>query len=157
MCAGAETEMGRGTALNVVTGNATGTRPEPTLAGIGTEIAIGRATAEIATGGTTPTGSGGTAIGAATEHWPGPQALHGRLRVKAYIYQIGKGSGDDMRKVAFSQELLADSLDEAIDKARAMTRTRPPDANEDTVHILDASQSDQQIIWARSAKDIRSA
>lgn len=77
--------------------------------------------------------------------------------MKAYTYQIGKSSGVDMESIAFSQELLADSLGEAIDKAKAMTRARPVHANEDTIHILDEVQPEQQIVWARSAEDIRNA
>ena len=77
--------------------------------------------------------------------------------MKAYTYQIGKGSDDEMENVVFAKEMFADSLGEAVDKAKATTRTRPKHANEDMVHVRDEAQPDNQVVWARSAEDIRNA
>ena len=88
-----------------------------------------------------------------------PVVRYGRTRrglvLKAYTFHIGKGSGEAMETVAFSQELFADSLGEAVDKARALTRARLPHADEDTVHILDETRLEEQMLWSRSAEEIR--
>jgi hypothetical protein len=60
-----------------------------------------------------------------------------------------------MKTASFSEEIFADSLGEAIDKARALTRNRPEHANEDMVQLLDEAQPEQQVVWTRSVEEIR--
>ena len=76
--------------------------------------------------------------------------------MKAYTYQIGDGSDDAMSKTLHSESLFADSLGEAIDKAKAITKHRPPHTKENTVRIVE-SGADEHPLWAASTEEVRSA
>ena len=41
--------------------------------------------------------------------------------MKTYTYQIGQGPGDGITKLAHAEKVYADSLGEAVDKAKAIT------------------------------------
>lgn len=73
--------------------------------------------------------------------------------MKTYTYQIGGGPDDDIVKLTHSEPVYADSLGEAVDKAKAITRLRPVHENETTVCLLlgDASQP----LWMQTAAGIR--
>ena len=74
--------------------------------------------------------------------------------MKAYTYQIGEGADDKMSKPSYSEAVYADSLGEAIDKAKAITNLRPHHKNEDMVRIVEDT-ADEYPLWASSAQDIR--
>lgn len=76
--------------------------------------------------------------------------------MKAYTYQIGDGTGDLMSKPSYSEALYADSLGEAIDKAKAITHRRPLHDKENMVRIVE-SAADEHPLWASSSEDIRNA
>ena len=73
--------------------------------------------------------------------------------MKAYTYQIGDAVGDGMTP-AYSEAVYADSLGEAIDKAKAITNLRPHHENEKMVRIVEDT-ADQYPLWASSVKDVR--
>ena len=74
--------------------------------------------------------------------------------MKAYTYQIGQGTGAAITHLAHSESIFADSLLEAIDKAKAITNTRPPHAAETTVRIVE-SDADTATAWVRPIGDVR--
>ncbi len=74
--------------------------------------------------------------------------------MKAYTYQIGEGVEDVMASPAHSEALYADSLGEAIDKARAITNLRAPHKQETHVRIVESSASENPL-WASSVADVR--
>lgn len=76
--------------------------------------------------------------------------------MKTYTYQIGDGAGDAMKTPAHSESLYADSLGEAIDKAKAITNLRPPHKKETTVRIVE-SAADEYPLWASTVQDVRDA
>lgn len=73
--------------------------------------------------------------------------------MKAYTYQIGEGADDKMSKPAYSESVYADSLGEAIDKAKAITNLRPLHKNENVVRIVEDT-ADEYPLWTSSAQDI---
>lgn len=75
--------------------------------------------------------------------------------MKAYTYQIG-AAGSDTVEPSYSQALFADSLGEAIDKAKAITKRRPAHPNETTVRIVEKG-ADEYPMWVSSAADVRDA
>ena len=74
--------------------------------------------------------------------------------MKAYTYQIGEGADDEMSKPSHSEAVYADSLGEAIDKAKAITNLRPLHENEKMVRIIEDT-ADEYPLWTSSAQDIR--
>ena len=74
--------------------------------------------------------------------------------MKAYTYQIGEGADDEMSKPSYSEAVYADSLGEAIDKAKAITNLRPHHEKEMMVRIVEDS-ADEYPLWTSSAQDIR--
>ena len=74
--------------------------------------------------------------------------------MKAYTYQIGSGEGDAMAAPAHSESLFADSLGEAILKAKAITNHRPVHDGESQVRIVEGDP-DQYPVWASSVEDVR--
>ena len=76
--------------------------------------------------------------------------------MKAYTYQIGEGADDAMSKPLHSESLFADSLGEAIIKAKAITKHRPPHEKETTVRIVEDT-AEEYPLWASSTEDVRNA
>ena len=74
--------------------------------------------------------------------------------MKAYTYQIGEGDGDSMSTPSHSEAVYADSLGEAIDKAKAITNLRPHHEKEKTVRIIEDT-ADEYPLWASSVIDVR--
>lgn len=74
--------------------------------------------------------------------------------MRAYTYQIGAGVGDQMPSPSHAEALFADSLGEAIDKAKAVTRLRAPHANETDVRIVETG-GDEFPVWASTVEAIR--
>ena len=74
--------------------------------------------------------------------------------MKAYTYQIGEGVDEEMSKPSYSEAVYADSLGEAIDKAKAITNLRPLHENEKIVRIVEDT-ADEYPLWTSSAQDIR--
>ncbi len=77
--------------------------------------------------------------------------------MKAYTYQIGGGTGNAISKLSHSEALYADSLEEAIDKAKAITNARPVRADENTVCLLNEMNAEAEPVWIRPIKDVRVA
>lgn len=77
--------------------------------------------------------------------------------MRAYTYQIGGGTGDDITNMIHSEAIFADSLGEAIDKAKAVTSARPVHADENTVCLLDEMSAEAEPIWIRPIRSVRSA
>ena len=73
--------------------------------------------------------------------------------MKTYTYQIGQSSGDGMTKLIHSEQVYADSLGEAVDKAKAITRLRPEHKDETTVCLLLGESTDA--LWTHTAVEIR--
>lgn len=74
--------------------------------------------------------------------------------MRAYTYQIGGGDGDTMVAPTHSEALFADSLGEAILKAKAITNHRAHHGDESRVRIVE-HDSDQFPLWASSVEDVR--
>ncbi len=74
--------------------------------------------------------------------------------MKAYTYQIGDGTGDSMPTPAHSEAVYADSLGEAIDKAKAITNLRPHVDKEKMVRIVE-DKEDEYPLWSSSVTAIR--
>ena len=64
--------------------------------------------------------------------------------MRAYTYQIGGGTGEDITALVHSEAIYADSLGEAIDKAKAVTNARLVHADENTVCLLDEMNADAE-------------
>ncbi|WP_131113082.1 hypothetical protein [Lichenihabitans psoromatis] len=77
--------------------------------------------------------------------------------MRAYTYQIGGGTGSDITTLIHSEAIFADSLLEAIDKAKAVTNARPVSDAEDTVCLLDEMNAEAEPVWIRPIKDVRAA
>lgn len=77
--------------------------------------------------------------------------------MRAYTYQIGGGTGDDIANLVHSEAIYADSLGEAIDKAKAVTNARPARAGENTVCLLDEMNAEAEPVWIRSIGAVRVA
>ncbi len=73
--------------------------------------------------------------------------------MKLYTYQIGGGTGDDITTLAYSEEVRADGLGEAIDKAKAITNLRPASDRENTVCLLDEEGGEP--VWIRPIDEVR--
>ncbi len=73
--------------------------------------------------------------------------------MKAYTYQIGDGDNATM-KPSYSEAVFADSLGEAIDKAKAITNLRPHHEKERLVRIVEDT-ADEYPLWTSSVHDIR--
>ena len=73
--------------------------------------------------------------------------------MKTYTYQIGEGPGDDITKLTYSEEVQADGLGEAIDKAKAITMLRSFHAAESTVCLLDGAGTEP--VWIRTVAQVR--
>ena len=76
--------------------------------------------------------------------------------MKAYTYQAGEGVGDVITTPVHSESVTADSLGEAIIKAKAITKLRPPHPKEAVVRLVE-SAADEYPLWASSAEDVRNA
>ncbi len=76
--------------------------------------------------------------------------------MRAYTYQAGEGVGDVMSNTIHSESVTADSLGEAIDKAKAITRLRPRHAKETVVRLVEDA-ADEYPLWASSAEKVRNA
>lgn len=74
--------------------------------------------------------------------------------MKAYTYQIGDGDGDTMSAPTHSESVFADSLGEAILKAKAITNHRALHDKESRVRIVE-NASDEFPLWASSVADVR--
>ena len=74
--------------------------------------------------------------------------------MKTYTYQIGDGVDDTMPSPTYSESVYADSLGEAIDKAKAITNLRPPHAKESTVRLVE-SAADEYALWASPVDAVR--
>ena len=74
--------------------------------------------------------------------------------MKTYTYQIGDGENDTIATPAHSEALYADSLGEAIDKAKAITNLRSPHDKENTVRIVE-NGADEHPVWASSVAHVR--
>lgn len=74
--------------------------------------------------------------------------------MKAYTYQIGAGTGETITHLAHAESIFADSLGEAIDKAKAITNLRPPHTEEDTVRIVETG-AETVTAWVRPIGDVR--
>ena len=77
--------------------------------------------------------------------------------MRAYTYQIGGGTGDSITSLTHSEAIYADSLGEAIDKAKAVTNARAARKDENTVSLLDEVNAEAQPVWIRPVDDVRSA
>lgn len=66
-----------------------------------------------------------------------------------------QSSEGGLTAVAHEQEVMVDSLGEAIVKAKALTNSRIETAKEGKVILLDKSRPAQQLVWERSAAAIR--
>ncbi|MDX7951565.1 hypothetical protein P7D22_10335 [Lichenihabitans sp. Uapishka_5] len=73
--------------------------------------------------------------------------------MKTYTYQIGEGPGDDITKLIHAEQVYADSLGEAVDKAKAITRARPARANETTVCLVLGENTEP--VWFHTTDEIR--
>lgn len=73
--------------------------------------------------------------------------------MKTYTYQIGDGPGDDITKLIHSEQVYADSLGEAVDKAKAITRLRPVHKDETTVCLL--LREGTEPLWMHTVEEIR--
>ena len=74
--------------------------------------------------------------------------------MKAYTYQIGNGTGDSMPLPSHSEAVYADSLGEAIDKAKAITNLRPRHDSETMVRIVE-DKEDEYPLWSSSVTAVR--
>ena len=74
--------------------------------------------------------------------------------MRAYTYQVGEGVGDVIKTPIHSESVTADSLGEAIIKAHAITRLRPPHESETVVRLVQDA-ADAYPLWASSAADVR--
>ena len=74
--------------------------------------------------------------------------------MKVYTYQVGDGAGSEIKTVAHSETLYADSFGEAIDKAKALTNTRPAHVEETVVRIVESNEG-AKVLWARPIEDVR--
>ncbi len=74
--------------------------------------------------------------------------------MRAYTYQVGEGVGDVIKTPVHSESVTADSLGEAIIKAKAITRLRPPHESETVVRLVQDA-ADEYPLWASSAADVR--
>lgn len=74
--------------------------------------------------------------------------------MKVYTYQIGEGNGDGMPVPSHSEAVYADSLGEAIDKAKAITHLRPVHDKETSVRIVE-SAANEYPLWAASVEEVR--
>lgn len=75
--------------------------------------------------------------------------------MKAYTYQIGGGTGADITALTHTEAIYADSLMEAIDKAKAVTNARLVRDDENTVCLLDEMNAEAEPVWIRSIGDVR--
>ena len=73
--------------------------------------------------------------------------------MKSYTYQIGEGLDDGLTKVAYSEAVMADGLQDAVDKAKAITRLRPAHANETMVCVLAPGGTTPS--WTRTVEEIQ--
>lgn len=76
--------------------------------------------------------------------------------MRGYTYQIGEGTGDAISTTLHSESIIADSLGEAIDKARSITRLRNPNAAETVVRIVQDAD-DEYPLWSSSVENVRNA
>ena len=74
--------------------------------------------------------------------------------MRSYTYQVGEGVGDVITTPVHSESVTADSLGEAIEKAKAITRLRPPHAREAVVRLVQDA-ADEYPLWASSAAEVR--
>lgn len=74
--------------------------------------------------------------------------------MKAYTYQIGDGAEAAMQTALHSEALYADSLGEAIDKAKSITNLRSRHDSENTVRIIE-NAADEFPLWASSVENVR--
>ena len=75
--------------------------------------------------------------------------------MKSYTYQIGDGVDDAMPKPSYAETLYADSLGEAIDKAKAITNLRAHHPKETTVRIVEGEGDAAYPVWASTAEAVR--
>ena len=76
--------------------------------------------------------------------------------MRAYTYQAGEGVGDMITTPVHSESITSDSLGEAIEKAKVITKLRPPHDKETVVRIVQDA-ADEYPLWASSAEDARNA
>ncbi len=76
--------------------------------------------------------------------------------MRAYTFQAGEGTGDVMSTTVHSESVTADSLGEAIDKAKAITRLRPTHEKETVVRLVEDA-ADEYPLWSASAEKVRNA
>ncbi len=76
--------------------------------------------------------------------------------MKAYTFQIGNGVDGEIAKPAYSERLYADSLIEAIDRAKAIVNTRAVHEHEDTVRLID-DEAELNVAWTRPIEEVRKA
>ena len=74
--------------------------------------------------------------------------------MKAYTYQIGQGADGVMAEPKHAESLYADSLGEAIDKAKAITNLRPPHVDETIVSIVE-NAADAYALWSKPVSEVR--
>ncbi len=77
--------------------------------------------------------------------------------MRAYTYQIGSGTGEQITTLTHSEAIYADSLGEAIDKAKAVTNARTAHHDENTVSLLDEANAEAEPVWVRPVEDVRAA
>ncbi len=75
--------------------------------------------------------------------------------MRSYTYQIGGGTDDDITTLVHAEAVFADSLGEAIDKAKAITNARPVRPEETTVCLLDEMNAEAEPVWIRPIGDVR--
>ena len=76
--------------------------------------------------------------------------------MKAYTCQIGHEVDGEIAKPVYSEKLYADSLIEAIDRAKAIVNTRPVHAHENTVRLMD-DEAELNVAWTRPIENVRNA
>lgn len=74
--------------------------------------------------------------------------------MKTYTYQIGNGAEAAMQTTLHSESLYADSLGEAIDKAKSITNHRSHRDDENIVRVVE-NAADQYPLWASSVEAVR--
>jgi len=76
--------------------------------------------------------------------------------MKAYTCQIGNEVDGEIANPAYAERLYADSLIEAIDRAKAIVNTRPVHEHESTVRLMD-DEAESNVAWTRPIEDVRNA
>lgn len=75
--------------------------------------------------------------------------------MKDYKYQIGTGDAPDIMNVAHSETITASSLDDAIRRAREISRTAAAGQDANVVRLLEEHDGEVRIVWYEAAGQLR--